>query len=304
MNSKTFYSHGKLLLTGEYLVLDGAKALAVPTKFGQNMVVASIDSYSLHWKSLLHDGATWFGAEFTFENSSFKCLNPSDIGTRLIEILNACLELHAEFKDIALGSSVTTTLEFPENWGLGSSSTLINNIANWAKVDAFQLLEKTFGGSGYDVACAQHATPILYQKTSGTIDVEEVTFQPSFQDELFFVYLNQKQNSRDSIKHYRNTSTTELASHIKHISRLTENILKSTTISDFESLIKSHEQVISAIIKTPPIAAQLFPDYPRAIKSLGGWGGDFVLAVGTPKDIHYFKQKGYDTIIPYSNMIL
>ncbi|MDB4497362.1 GHMP kinase, partial [Flavobacteriaceae bacterium] len=29
----TFYSNGKLLLTGEYLVLEGATALAVPTKF-------------------------------------------------------------------------------------------------------------------------------------------------------------------------------------------------------------------------------------------------------------------------------
>ena len=34
-----FYSHGKLLITGEYLVLDGAKALAVPTVFGQDLSV-------------------------------------------------------------------------------------------------------------------------------------------------------------------------------------------------------------------------------------------------------------------------
>ena len=27
-----FYSHGKLLITGEYAVLDGAKAIALPTK--------------------------------------------------------------------------------------------------------------------------------------------------------------------------------------------------------------------------------------------------------------------------------
>ena len=34
---KTFYSNGKLLITGEYVVLDGAKALALPTKYGQNL---------------------------------------------------------------------------------------------------------------------------------------------------------------------------------------------------------------------------------------------------------------------------
>ena len=30
-----FYSHGKLLLTAEYAVLEGVKALAIPTKRGQ-----------------------------------------------------------------------------------------------------------------------------------------------------------------------------------------------------------------------------------------------------------------------------
>ena len=35
METQTFYSNGKLLITGEYVVLDGAKALALPTKFGQ-----------------------------------------------------------------------------------------------------------------------------------------------------------------------------------------------------------------------------------------------------------------------------
>ena len=34
---KSFFSHGKLLLTGEYLVLDGSKALAIPTQKGQEI---------------------------------------------------------------------------------------------------------------------------------------------------------------------------------------------------------------------------------------------------------------------------
>ena len=39
---KTYYSNGKLLLTGEYVVLDGAEALAVPTRFGQNLTVKQV----------------------------------------------------------------------------------------------------------------------------------------------------------------------------------------------------------------------------------------------------------------------
>ncbi len=48
---QTFYSNGKLLLTGEYLVLDGAKALALPTKMGQNLQVVTHDKPTISWKS-------------------------------------------------------------------------------------------------------------------------------------------------------------------------------------------------------------------------------------------------------------
>ena len=44
-----FYSHGKLLLTAEYVVLDGAKALALPTKYGQSLTVKTIEPLKLIW---------------------------------------------------------------------------------------------------------------------------------------------------------------------------------------------------------------------------------------------------------------
>ena len=40
------------------------------------------------------------------------------------------------------------------------------------------------------------------------------------------------------------------------------------------------------------------------IKSLGAWGGDFVLATGDEEAQKYFKRKGYKTIIPFQDMIL
>ena len=48
---QTFNSNGKLLLTGEYLVLDGAKALAVPTIFGQSLSLELIDEAKIIWSS-------------------------------------------------------------------------------------------------------------------------------------------------------------------------------------------------------------------------------------------------------------
>ena len=48
----TFRSHGKLLLTGEYVVLDGALSLAIPTVFGQDLKVENNTFGELHWISL------------------------------------------------------------------------------------------------------------------------------------------------------------------------------------------------------------------------------------------------------------
>ena len=45
----------------------------------------------------------------------------------------------------------------------------------------------------------------------------------------------------------------------------------------------------------------------RVVKSLGAWGGDFVLAASAMDSAAitaYFKSKGLNTIIPYEQMVL
>jgi hypothetical protein len=54
-------------------------------------------------------------------------------------------------------------LEFDRHSGLGSSSTVINNIAKYAGVDAFALNKIIFSGSGYDIACANAKKPVLFR---------------------------------------------------------------------------------------------------------------------------------------------
>ena len=49
---QTFYSHGKLLISAEYAVLDGALALALPTKFGQSLSVKSNSDNTILWNSI------------------------------------------------------------------------------------------------------------------------------------------------------------------------------------------------------------------------------------------------------------
>ena len=59
-----FYSKGKLLLTGEYLVLDGAKALALPTKKGQSLLVEKNNSGLLSWTSFDCHKQVWYKTIF------------------------------------------------------------------------------------------------------------------------------------------------------------------------------------------------------------------------------------------------
>ena len=295
-----FYSHGKLLITAEYAVLDGAKALALPTKLGQSLEVKPIESPEIRWKSFDHNGTLWF--ETTLQLASFEANVTNETAKRLSECFLAIAKLQPGCFVAHNGFEMHSRLEFPQNWGLGSSSTLINNLAQWAKVDAYKLLAATFGGSGYDIACAQHPYPITFQKNlKSSPKVEKAVFNPSFKDQLFFVHQNQKQNSRDAIAHYNTLKTTQ-SLDFSELNALTDGLLVATTLEEFEVLMSKHETIVGNLIEHPPIKASHFSDYNGAIKSLGAWGGDFFLATGN--NLQYFKDKGYNTIIPFKEMVL
>lgn len=309
---KNFYSNGKLLLTGEYLVLDGAKSLAVPTKFGQDLIVEKIKEPQIIWGSFTNTGECWFEAVFDLKklrliNCTFNSEKEGSaefIAETLLEILKEAKRLNPDFLNSDNGFVVKTQLTFPRNWGLGSSSTLINSIATWAKVDAFQLLWNSFKGSGYDIACAQNDEPIFYQIERKRPIVKQVEFNPNFKENLFFVYLNQKQDSKEGIAKFRETNQ-DFSKEINRVSEISNEFLSSSSIENFNNLIIEHEQIISSIIKLIPVKQKLFSDYLLGeIKSLGAWGGDFVLVTGNKETPKYFKEKGYETIFNYNDLIL
>lgn len=298
----TFYSNGKLLLTGEYVVLDGALSLALPTQKGQSLHLSKIDKPLLVWKSLDHKQNIWFSETFDLMALDSSLAN-SETTNMLLTILQSAKALNPSFLNDNIGYEVTTILEFDKNWGLGSSSTLINNIASWAKIDAYKLLDSTFGGSGYDIACAQAIVPITYLIKNNVPTFKPIAFYPKFSECLYFVHLNKKQNSREGIARYKaNKRDTEEA--ISKITAITKLIINCDALMTFEALITKHEAIISKLIKLPIVKESLFSDYKGAIKSLGAWGGDFILVTSKSDPTTYFKQKGYHTIIPYKKMVL
>jgi len=298
-----FYSNGKLLLTGEYVILDGAIGLAIPTAYGQALQVRDHENKCIKWQSVAVDGSIWFHADL--DAYSLEILETSDIDTAKVlqTILRQATKLNQSFLFGSQGYDITARLNFNRRWGLGSSSTLINNIAQWAKVDAYQLLWNAFSGSGYDIACAQHNSPILYQLSEQKPQVTALHFNPIFKDKLFFIYLNTKQNSRDGIAQYR-AQHFDKPELIRKISDITKEIVSCKNLQKFEALLNYHETLIAENLNLETVKSALFSDFSGSIKSLGAWGGDFILATGDKNTSNYFIKKGYNTVIPFSKMIL
>ena len=301
---QTFYSNGKLLITGEYLVLDGAKGLALPTKYGQYLKVTSGELGKIQWASFDSDNSIWFEETFSFnEIINFNVTDKLSERETLIKILHEAYLLNTGLLNSSIGFTVSTVLTFPKLWGLGTSSTLINNIAQWFQIDAFELLKNSFGGSGYDIACAQNNSPILYQLINGLPMVEKVNFNPNFTDCIYFVYLNKKQSSKTAIdNYYKNQKNLE--ANLPLINEITLAVLNSNFMAEFNTLLNKHEGIMSPILELPAIKGGLFADFDGSIKSLGAWGGDFVMVVSKNNPTSYFENKGFKTIVPYKDMIL
>ena len=277
-------------------MLDGALALAVPTKYGQTLEVSTSGDKGIHWMSYDNEGNCWFESSFQLGATP-----ENDVEATLIKILTEARKMNPNFLDENIGVSIQTSLDFPRDWGLGTSSTLVNNIARWAEVDPFRLLWNSFGGSGYDIAAASRDTPILYSVKNNIPKTTPVQINWPFEEWLYFVHLNKKQDSKEGIAAYRKIEVDD--SVLARISRLSMEVLSCGSLSEFDELMEVHESIISNLLGIDRIKDQLFPDYPGLVKSLGTWGGDFVLVSGNEKDIDYFKEKGYQTCIPFKSML-
>lgn len=307
MPNQSFHANGKLLLTGEYFVLDGATALALPTKLGQSLSVEDNSMINwLHWGSYDENGKMWFWSGFEFKTLNILDTSDKEIAERLQIILKNIQKIKPKLFKRKKGIDFKTELQFPRNWGLGTSSTLIYNLAKWADINPFELLKMTFGGSGYDIACAGAQGSILYQISNGKPQWESCDFNPIFSENLYFVYLDKKQNSREGIARYRELVKKE-PELIEKISTLTNQFLTCQTLPLFEEIILTHEEIISKSLQVSRAKTLYFADFWGEIKSLGAWGGDFVLVTSDRSDQEtkeYFKKKGFDTFLKYEELIL
>ncbi len=299
-----YYSNGKLLITGEYLVLRGAKALALPVAFGQSLGVKLSANLQNSWQSF-QQGKPWIKIIF---DHNFKIISSSDPNKakKLFSIVRAAYKMNPDFFDRSCRYQISTNLNFDRNWGLGSSSTLISNIAYWAGVDPFKLFFKVAGGSGYDIACARSASPLIYELKNKKYNIRTIKFKPRFRQQLFFLYLNQKQDSAREVKKFKQNKKITPAL-ILEISKLTAIMAQTQSPKEFMRSMARHEEIISNILQRTKIKERLFKDFDGEIKSLGAWGGDFALVCSNQaknKTLKYFSCRGYKTIFAFDDMII
>ena len=310
-----FQAHGKFLLTGEYLVLKGALSLALPLKLGQSLEVslADTDTHRLHWIALQPD-KPWFSVLFDTDTLQPITTDDPTKAEKLADILKAVRQLKPNAFHGA-DMRFRTHLDFDPNWGLGSSSTLIANLARWANVNPYELLKLTFGGSGYDIACATAEEPIYYQlRTEVPEPVETLTplvkpidYNPPFAEHLFFIYQGQKQSSSKEIKAFlAKANPVDLQKDIEAVSDISSSVPKCQNLDEFGLLMQCHERIIARCIGQEPVQKR-FPDFEGVLKSLGAWGGDFILAATEWSENQvkaYFKEKGLDVVFGYKELVL
>lgn len=295
------FSPGKLMLTSEYFAIDGALVLAVPTRLGQEFFFEEKDDHqSLIFWEAFHQNKPWLKAVIDYQNWQILETNIPSSAEFILKTLKNVQQLSiTKFKN-NFTYHLKTNLQFPADFGLGSSSTLMNNLAEWAEIDPFYLNRISLGGSGYDIAVAKEKSAVLFQ-SKPEIRYEKVDFNPAFKNELIFIHLNQKQDSREGISLYKSKKKSQEL--VNEFSDITKKILLCNELETFSGLMMIHERKISDFIEIPIVKDRIFSDCPVFVKSLGAWGGDFVMSAkfGGFKD--YFWEKGFTTVFEWSDLI-
>lgn len=298
-------SNGKLLLTGEYFVLEGAVALSIPLKWGQSMKVTESSGSDLRWKTLDQNGEKWFECTLNLIDFSIEKTTDDKKAVFIQQLIKSASQLNSDFLSKWKKYKVECKLEFNPEWGLGSSSTLIANLATWAELSPFELFFDTQNGSGFDVASAIADSPILYSKGEEELTFEEVDLNKELLEKSYVFYQGKKANSRAEVQKWKKSARKIKAKDIKEISSISEQLAECSSIKSYIELIDQHEKLVQSFLEIDSIT-QKYADFNGGMKSLGAWGGDFGLAVHEdPEYTKAFLEKhNFDAVFSLKDIVL
>lgn len=302
---KLLHAHGKLLISAEYMILHGSQALALPLKMGQTLQRIRSEDRSIFSWDAYQGNKRWFHARFNPTTLSILEASDQETAEALRFLIRAIIEMDSSFQKELFTWDVETMMEFSPQWGFGSSSTLIALMAEWAEINPLDLHFRVSDGSGYDVACALAERPILYKLREDGPHYQHVAFNPPFAENLYFVWLGRKQKTTEHLVEIAEQMDPGFE-EIHYFSTLTKQMLDSSELLEFRLLMEEHEAKLSELIKLDRVSETRFPDLPGSVKSLGAWGGDFVMIateLNSETLYNYLDKKGLNTVFKYNNLV-
>lgn len=341
-HGKIIFQHwvpGKILLSGEYAVLDGATAVGLASRLGQ-----SIEVYrgkvpgTLQWTALDHLKSPWLEVNYNLHNGlwtieqTISTLHaPNEQAERLRQWLQEAWNLMSAPTQTAgnslnlwntllqeQGLEVQTRLDFPRHWGLGSSSSAIALIATWLGVDARRLYALTQNGSGYDLEVALQNSSILYElpqpldgsrSSSGNgsgPSVQRINYRLPVGGQLWLVDTGGKQISSGEVIRYRNLDPNRRLACVSEISDLSKALAACGEVPVMMQDLARHDAIMEGLLGQTCLHRIAGQGFPGRLKSLGAWGGDLFLAVSDHPDeaVDWLQNQEGWRLHPFEQIIL
>ena len=297
------------MLAGEYAVLYGVEALALPVKAGQWLHVWEMPAKGVSkmvWQSKEHDGSVWFDCRIDTDIMHVSETTDKGIADTLLQLLYLLKE---QKPDLFLHKNIRieTECEFNRSFGLGSSSTLVCNLAKWSGVNAHILQEHAFGGSGYDVAVGNLGRPLVYWRESNQPNWSAWQLPPELTREWYLVFPGQKQNSRESltgVKSQLDKISTDVAL-LQQMNACIQAIKSPRSLPMLEAMLEMWQALLSQRLELPRPYDDLglSPVKGGLCKYLGAWGGDVLLVNLTFLQAHETAFENME-LIPWNEFVI
>lgn len=301
------------MLCGEYAVIIGVEALALPVSLGQWMYVWEFDSPGggdrLIWEAKEKDGSTWLNESFALPLEAMEAeAEKSSERDRSREVLHSMLSMVAEgFWKTGKSYRIETQLEFDRSSGLGSSSTMVANFARFAGLDAQKVQQKVLGGSGYDVAVAELGKGLVFWKNAEVANWDAWKLSADLTSKWKIVFLGKKQNSRNALADVKGKlMEIEKDDFLMHqLQQVCAAVKMAKQVPMLEAGLEMWQAILamSLGLETPYQHFKFQPSKGGLCKWLGAWGGDMLLINDVFEESEREALKKYK-IVDWNQLVL
>ena len=132
-----YHSNGNLLLTGEYLISQGAESIALPLKKGHTLAVKPIHGKKILWESV-YNHETEIKVSFTSDDFQIIKTDNDNAAKFIQQVFRKAMDYLPSVSQLP-GYYIQAFHDYPEFLEFGCESALIVNIAAWLNINPYRL---------------------------------------------------------------------------------------------------------------------------------------------------------------------